>query len=370
MTSPKLYRKKLLSVAIMVVAVIGIVVSIAFLVGWLGGPAHSKAEWYTEALTTLETKYNKIQAAIVYHERFESWAGDWADLRINSSPEALLAYQNAIKSEYFIGKEGLNISPENQKILPLVNGCYVGFFPGWGDYEDAVTLQQILDFETLTNKSVAFVAFSNFWGENYSNSQNLDIIANYGAVPLLRFMPWGDPYWQPYGFQENYSLQKIINGDFDPFLIDWANVIINYGKPVMATFGVEMNGDWFAWSGTFQGGSTMTDYGDPTKADGPERYVDAFQHVIEVFNNTGATNITWYFHPNHESWPNETWNSIEAYYPGDDYIDWIGVSVYGPQSRTEEWQSFQVIMDPIYNLLITKFPNKPLMIPEWGIREP
>jgi len=138
----------------------------------------------------------------------------------------------------------------------------------------------------------------------------------------------------------------------------------------MVTFGVEMNGNWFPWSGIFQGNSTTTEYGDPTKPDGPERYVDAFRHVVEVFNDTGAMNVTWYFHPNHESYPDESWNSIENYYPGDDYVDWIGVSIYRAQSATEPWVTFEEVMEPIYMKLTTLFPNKPLMIPEWGVREP
>jgi hypothetical protein len=341
-----------------------------FIFEWWGAESHSKAQWYRDALTNLQTKYDKVKIAIVYHEYYETYAGDFADLRINSSPAALQAYQDVISLDYYIGKEGLNFSEQNQKVLPPENGCYVGFFPGWGDLEEAVTLPQIIEFENLANKSVAFAAFSNFWGENYSNSQNLDIIASYGAVPLLRFMPWGEPYWQPYGYQENYSLQRIIDGEFDQFLINWAHVLLNFSHPVMATFGVEMNGDWFAWSGSFQGGSTTMGYGDPTKADGPERYVDAFRHVIEVINTTGATNVTWYFHPNCESFPNEPWNSIDAYYPGDDYIDWIGISVYGAQSASEPWVSFEDILDPVYTELIATFPNKLLMIPEWGVREP
>jgi len=326
-----------------------------------------KAEWYTDALTGLQTKYNKIKIAIVYHERWQNEDGTWSDLRIDSSPEALQAYRAGISSDYFMGKEGL--PAQNRRIFPPDSGCYVGVFPGWGELEASVSAQQLEDFEKLSGKSVAFVPFSVFWGENYVSRQQLDEIASYGAVPLLRLMPWGEPYWEP-GYQADYSLQKIIDGDFDAFLSAWADEIKGYGKPVMVTFGVEMNGNWFPWSGVFQGGSATDGYGDPNKPDGPERYVDAFRHIITLFRDKGADNVVWYFQPNHESYPDEEWNSIDAYYPGDEYIDWVGFSLYGAQSRDDPWVGFEEVMDPIYDELTSKFPNKPLMLAEWGVMEP
>ena len=44
-----------------------------------------------------------------------------------------------------------------------------------------------------------------------------------------------------------------------------------------------------------------------------------------------ADNILWVFHVNYNDWPNESWNRFENYYPGDDYIDWLAVSIYGAQ---------------------------------------
>jgi len=352
------------------ILLVNLLVIMSFMIGCSdteeGLKRNSKAEWYEEALRGLQTKYNRIKIAIVYHERWQNDDGSWSDLRINSSPEALQAYINGISSDYFIGKEGL--LGQNQTISPPENGCYTGVFPGWGELESSVNAQELADFENLSGKSVAFVPFSVFWGEGYVSRRNLDEISGYGAIPLLRLMPWGEPYWEP-RYQPDYALQKIIDGDFDSFLSDWADEIKAYGKPVMMTFGVEMNGDWFPWSGVFQGGSITDNYGDPKKADGPERYVDAFRHIITLFRDKGVYNVTWYFHPNHESYPNEEWNSIEAYYPGDEYIDWVGISLYGAQTENDPWVSFEDIMEPIYNELTSKFPNKPLMLCEWGVME-
>ena len=251
---------------------------------------------------------------------------------------------------------------------PTMGSCYVGVFPGWGEFEDAVNAGALREFEELSGKSVAISPFSNFWGENYVSSRQLDEIEEYGAVPLLRMMPWGEPYWKP-GYQPDYALGRIIDGHFDGFLSAWADEIIRFRKPVMVTFGCEMNGDWFPWSGVFQGKGATDEFGDPTEADGPERYIAAYRHIIELFRKRGVENVAWLFQPNSSSHPEEDWNSISAYYPGDEYIDWIGVSLYGAQFIHESWNSFEVLMDPVYEELTSLFPNKPLMLAEWGVGE-
>lgn len=326
----------------------------------------SKAAWYQDALTLFQIKYTKVKIAIVYHEKWENDDGSWSDLRINSSDEALKAYRRGIKSSYFIGKEGLVV--QDNTIVTPENGCYTGVFPGWGEYEDSVKGEELINFEKLSGKSVAFVPFSVFFGRNYVSRKNLGEISKYGAIPLVRFMPWGEPYWEP-EYQPRYSLQRIINGDFDSFISRWADTIKDYGKPVMVTFGVEMNGDWFPWSGVFQGGGKKRTYGDPDKPDGPERFVDAFHHIVNLFREKNVKNAIWYFQPNDESYPQEEWNKIENYYPGDEYVDWIGFSLYGAQTHDEPWVKFEEKMEPIYKELTTLFPNKPLFLAEWGVME-
>ncbi len=253
-------------------------------------------------------------------------------------------------------------------IIPFLGECYVGVFPGWGELEDEVSGQQLKDFEILSGKSVAISPFSNFWGENYVSNRQLNEIASYGAVPLLRMMPWGEPYWKP-GYQPEYALQRILDGYFDVFLSSWADEIKAFGKPVMVTFGCEMNGDWFPWSGIFQGGNQTVGFGDPERANGPERYVAAYRHIVELFREKRVENAAWLFQPNSSSHPEEEWNSLSAYYPGDEYVDWVGVSVYGAQFVYESWSSFQVLMDPVYRQLVSLFPNKSLMLAEWGVGE-
>ena len=40
---------------------------------------------------------------------------------------------------------------------------------------------------------------------------------------------------------------------------------------------------------------------------------------------------------------------MKGYYPGDEYIDWIGISVYGAQLPDEDVQSFEGILNDSWN---------------------
>jgi hypothetical protein len=326
-----------------------------------------KATFYTDALAHLETHYPQVKLANVWSERWQNGDESWSDLRVNSSPKALTAYREGVSRGYYKGEEAIVQPAPGQPIAPSANGCYIGCYPGWGVYEDAVTTQGLEDFEELVGKSVAYSPFSAYWGRNVASRVPLDTIDAYGAIAELRLMPWGDPY-EP-GPQPAYALERILAGDFDEYLSRWADAVRAFGKPMFATFGVEMNGDWFPWSGVYNGAETTTGYSDPNKPDGPERYVDTFHHIVDLFRERGVTNVTWVWQVNNESFPDEEWNRAFAYYPGDDYVDWVGVSAYGALTNDDEWRAFDDVFGSVYDDLTVSYPGKPLMLAEWGCME-
>jgi hypothetical protein len=74
------------------------------------------------------------------------------------------------------------------------------------------------------------------------------------------------------------------------------------------------------------------------------------------------------FHANNDDVPGEDWNRLENYYPGDEWIDWIGVSVYGAQTPLEEeWLSFREMMDAAYPRLAALSADKPILLLEFGV---
>src|ERR1051326_6832172 len=68
----------------------------------------------------------------------------------------------------------------------------------------------------------------------------------------------------------------------------------------------------------------------------------AYRYVVDCVRARGASNIKWMFHTNNYPYPYEVWNSAAAYYPGSDYVDWLGLSVYGQQYKDEPNPDIQI----------------------------
>jgi hypothetical protein len=67
--------------------------------------------------------------------------------------------------------------------------------------------------------------------------------------------------------------------------------------------------------------------------------------------------------------PYETWNGAPAYYPGSDYVDWLGLSVYGQQYKDEPNPDIPSLVDWPYQEMSRLDPHKPIMIAEWATGE-
>lgn len=264
------------------------------------------------------------------------------------------------------------------KVGPPPYGVYNSALTDFGGAEDNVTVEKIKAYEQLIGKKIAWAYFSNNWGDGIKFPEDaVKTIYSQGVVPFIRMMPrttFTDGLEDPV-----YTLQRFIDGEFDDDLRKWAQDAKRVGIPLMVEFGTEVNGDWFPWSGELNGESVREGYGDPTLPDGPERFRDAYKHIIDLFREEGVNNITWAFHVYADentgqysiSNPkkNESWNAIANYYPGDDYIDWIGASVYGSFERGTEWSKFTDILDDVYPQLTAISPNKPIAVFEFGVIE-
>ncbi|HNS37420.1 MAG TPA: glycosyl hydrolase [Anaerolineaceae bacterium] len=261
-------------------------------------------------------------------------------------------------------------TPESESLigLPGEGQLYHGVYPGGitGE-EDDLTLQDLRSYEEAVGKPAVWVFFSHNWyhGREFPTA-TAEWIRTAGSIPYVRLMMRSDAsldHGEPV-----FTLERIINGDFDADLRNWADAARDFGTPIMAEFGTEMNGEWFSWNGVWNGGGDLTDYGDPNEPDGPERFRDAYRHIIDISREQGAINILWVFHVNGSDWPEDDWNHLENYYPGDAWVDWIGVSVYGAQTPlVEEWPDLRSQMDAVYPRLTALAPDKPIILIEFGV---
>jgi beta-mannanase len=200
-------------------------------------------------------------------------------------------------------------------------------------------------------------------------------------IGRISFITWEYMQWQagPMQGYEDLPLQAILDGRHDPYLLDWAEGVRDFDLPIFIRWGHEMNGDWYPWSGIFNGAGTLDGFGDPGKADGPERFVAAYQYIHDLFESAGAENVLWVWCPNAPFSVMESvyspWNTASAYYPGDEYVDWLcfdgynwGTSAFG-QSFNSTWASFDEIFAESYRELQALNPDKPIIIGEFASTE-
>jgi hypothetical protein len=111
------------------------------------------------------------------------------------------------------------------------------------------------------------------------------------------------------------GLAPIDGGSFDGLIARNARRLRRFGRPLMLRWGWEMNGDWYAWSAAKNG-------------EDASGYVRSWRRIHDIFRAEKATNVSFVWSPNWNDSPDVAWNRMARYYPGDDYVDWVGVSGY------------------------------------------
>ena len=152
----------------------------------------------------------------------------------------------------------------------------------------------------------------------------------------------------------NSLLSGITSGAYDGLLLSLATGVKAYGDPVVIRFAHEMNGNWYPWSGT-NNSNTGT------------HYIAAFRYIHDYFANASVNNVLWLWCPNANSVPSENWNEAADYYPGDDYVDIVGVDGYNFGGSSET--SFSDRFGSFYATYQTEWSSKPLVIAELGAAE-
>jgi hypothetical protein len=223
--------------------------------------------------------------------------------------------------------------------------------PPW----DMVALDR---FEANAGKRVGILHFGQPW---YSGGQphgfyprQLDPIRERGAIPLVDWASWdlaGDRHTQA-----RFALRNIIAGRFDGYIRRWALDAKAWGHPFFLRFDHEMNGTWFPWS-EGQNGNRRGEF------------VRAWRHVHRIFQEVGATNVTWVWSPVVMV---DGRYALDGYYPGNAYVDWVAMDGYNwgvGSAKPYRWQSFEAVFAPTYRRLVRVAPTKPIMIAEVATTE-
>lgn len=231
----------------------------------------------------------------------------------------------------------------------MLYGIYDGGFPN--------TFAGMEKVESALHYKFPIISFYSAWGDKPTQQFPLRMaqtIAGMGSIPMITWEPWVVDFDErlrtnlpPLEEREYASLKSIARGDYDFYLVPWAKAAAEFRRPLFLRFAHEMNDPYrYPWG--------------PQNGNRPEDFVAAWKHVHLIFQKMGATNVLWVWSP-HISMP---W--FEFYYPGPEYVDWIGTGVlnYGTVATWSRWWSFHQILEKAYPSLLRL--GKPIMISEFG----
>jgi hypothetical protein len=153
-------------------------------------------------------------------------------------------------------------------------------------------------------------------------------------------------------------LRAIAQGNCDAYIRGYARSLGARPERYILRFAHEMNitdSPW--WVGYF--------------GKNPADYVAAFRRVHDLFRSENVANVEFAWSPNYASNPyNSTdyaWNSIHNYYPGDAYVDWIGLSGY---NWGKPWRTFDELYDEVLRDVSCRYAKPQLMLEVGSVEGP
>lgn len=189
--------------------------------------------------------------------------------------------------------------------------------------------------------------------KHYPSAERINKIIQEGYIPMITLE---DHFPIAKSTVKQPNLYSIVEGHYDSFFADWAKQIKKVNGIVLLRILHEFNGDWYPWC-------------IANNDKNPQLVVKAFRHIHDIFKAQQVTNVKFIWCPNSMSFPQEKWNFIMDAYPGDEYVDFVGLDIYNGAGKSVIWRSFRKEGIENYFILTQRLANKPLFICETASRE-
>ena len=240
-----------------------------------------------------------------------------------------------------------------RKADALTRTVAVGVFPNGNGplYGDPTELNAYIDL--VGGVAPRLVSVFSRWmplgSTTYLYPHTDDLASFYNTFPGS-IMMWT---WEPWGV----TLQDIADGKHDAEYIDEVARRIKAVAPnrVLIRFAQEMNGHWpWPWLRKDEAGETIEQHAPVYNA--------AWKRVVDRFRAQGATNAEFVWSPNIIS---GSADDFTPWYPGHDYVDWVGLDAYNWGAVHGRWVEFDLLFRSSIDV-ITKLSPRGLIIAETG----
>jgi len=157
--------------------------------------------------------------------------------------------------------------------------------------------REISTFGQAAGRRPNLAGYYSGWGQPFEDAF-ARTLHQHGITPVVQIDPTGA------------SIAAIAAGTDDSYLRSYADSVRSFGHAVVIGFGHEMNASWYSWGYRHVPAAT---------------FVAAWRHVVTVFRQQGADNVTWL-------WTVQGvvpgTGPVRSWWPGRQYVSWIGIDGY------------------------------------------
>ncbi len=174
-----------------------------------------------------------------------------------------------------------------------------------------------------------FAGFDGPWKTVSGDTQDHQLLANKFDNMVIHSAMWMVGKWG--------VAQKTIDGKYDDVIRKYARWAKKVDKPIYLRLGYEFDG--------------------PHNELEPKEYVEAYRHIVDMMRSEGVNNVAYVWH-SYAAAPYKNY-PIDEWYPGDDYVDWVAISVFfQPYDNIKTHKETNDVLD------FAKAKKKPVMVAE------
>ena len=183
--------------------------------------------------------------------------------------------------------------PAAHATLPAKPAAYLGAFEPGSPPDYGV----VADFGKMAGRQPDLLGYYSGWVQPFDISF-AQALRKHGVIPFVQIDP------------TDASISAIASGTYDDYLSSYADSVTDFGHAVVIGFGHEMNASWYSWGYKRVPAAT---------------FVAAWRHIVTLFRQHGAGNVTWL-------WTLEADQAgtgpIASWWPGAQYVSWVGIDGY------------------------------------------
>ena len=165
---------------------------------------------------------------------------------------------------------------------------------------------------------------TNEFGDRHNHQQLVERFPN----SVLQSALWMVGTWDVAG--------RTARGEFDQVIRDFSEWAKTVPAPIYLRIGYEFDG--------------------PHNELEPSQYVTAYRRIVDIIRSEGVENVAFVWHsygsPPYRGYP------LSAWYPGTEYVDWVGISLFGHMYAPEPGEAADSVFE------FARVERKPVMIAE------